>query len=124
MGASSDGIDSQLDFSAESNIRDKIQLLLDAIPDPDTTSTSGSQQGIIGYLDEMGPMAAIGLRVELTALQDDIGGGGDVAFGSHVVTAAEATANLANITTGLANLTLANFAVTIFRAGTNATDRE
>jgi len=71
----------------------------------------------------MTPIAATVLGVELRALQDDIDGGGtnEVAFGSHTVTAGEATANLVNITTGLGDLTLADCAVTVFRAGTNVT---
>ena len=46
----------------------KVQRLIDIIPNPDTTSTSGAQAGG-GMLDEMSPIAAASLRVELTALK-------------------------------------------------------
>lgn len=123
MGYTYDGIDSQLDFTTVASIRQKIGLLLSAIPDPDTTSTSGSQQGIISYLDEMSPIAATVLGVELRALQDNIDGGAthEVAFGSHIVTAGEATANQADIVTGLADITIAKSAVQVWRAGANVT---
>ncbi len=43
----------------------KVGLLLAAIPNPDIAP---AQQGIRGFLDEMSPMCAAQLRVELTAL--------------------------------------------------------
>lgn len=51
--------------------KEKIQALIDLIPNPDTTSSSGAQAGG-GYLDEMSPAAAVQLRVELTALKAQI----------------------------------------------------
>lgn len=125
MGASSDGITSMIDYTTAATVDDAIDLLLAAIPDPDSTSTSGAGQGTtyLGFLDEMSPMAAIQLRIELEAIKDSAaaGGTGETATGSHVVTAGEATANQADIVTGLANLTLANGSVTVWRAGTNVT---
>lgn len=122
---SSDGIASMIDYSGAATPEAAIDLLLDAIPNVDTTSTSGAQQGstYLGFLDEMSPMAAIQLRVELEAIQDSaaFGGTSNTASGQHTVTAGEATANLVNIVTGLPDITLANCAVSVFRAGTNVT---
>lgn len=104
---------------------DNINELLALIPDPDAPHGTGAvadaaNQGVNNtYLDEMSPGAAAQLRVELTALLD--GQGNDSASGSHVVTAGEGTAHTLSIVTGLANITLANGSVTIFRAGTNVT---
>lgn len=104
---------------------DNIDELLALIPDPDAPHGSGAiadsaNQGVNNtFLDEMSPGAAAQLRVELEALRD--GQGGDSASGSHVVTAPEGVAHVADIVTGLANLTLANGSVTIFRAGANVT---
>lgn len=123
MGAMTDGIDPQLDFTGATTAEDVIDILLAAIPDPDTTSTSGAQQGIIGFLDEMSPIAAAQLRVELIAAKDAtaFGGTGESASGEYTAVAADATANQTDIVTGLANLTLAKGAVSIWRAGTNVT---
>lgn len=117
-----DGIEALIDFATPATVAAKIAALKSAIPDPDTTSTSGAIQGIVGFLDQMSPMAAAQLRVELDALADDLAGsGGSAAYGQYTVTAGDATANLVNITTGLADLTLADCAVTVFRAGSNVT---
>ena len=53
---------------------DKVQQLIDLIPNPDAAHGSGAQaggnQGILNtYLDEMSPGAAAQLRVELIALK-------------------------------------------------------
>ena len=48
-----------------------VDILLDLIPDPDDTSSSGAQAGG-GLLDEMSPACCAQLRVELIALKDAI----------------------------------------------------
>lgn len=103
-----------------------IDALLALIPNPDAAHGSGAvaggNQGILNtYLDEMSPGAAAQLRVELLALKAALPGGGVSASGQYVVTAGDAAANLADIVTGLADLTLANCAVTVRRAGANVT---
>lgn len=113
-----DGIQPLIDFATPATSDTKVDALLAAIPDPDSTSTSGAIQGIIGFLDQMSPMCAAQLRVELGSLKDNLGGTGDVASGQHTVTAGEATANQVDIVTGLSDLTLANCAVSVRRAGT------
>lgn len=85
---------------------DKIQSLLDLIPDPDTLGSSGASAGGgagAGFLDEMSPSAAVQLRVELAALQADIdaGEGDRYANGSYTAIAGDATANEITIDTGL-----------------------
>lgn len=112
------GIAALVDYSAIGDNRAKIQALMDLIPDPDTTNTSGAQAGG-GFLDEISPVAAVGLRVEIAALKAAIeeGVGDAYAFGSHVVSAGEATANQADIVTGLADITIANCVVDVKRAG-------
>lgn len=123
MGTSRDGIDVSGDYATPVGPRAKVQALLDGIPDPDTTSTSGSQSSFISYLDEMTPIAATVLRVELMALQDalDSGATHEVAYGSYTMVTADDTANLHDIVTGLGDLTLAKCAVSVFRAGANVT---
>ena len=117
-----DGIQALIDFATPTTVAGKLDALKDAIPNPDSTSTSGAIQGIIGFLDQMSPMAAAQLRVEIDALADDLAGtGGSAAYGQYTVLAADATANLVNITTGLADLTLADCAVSVFRAGSLVT---
>ena len=71
MGATT-GIASLVDYSAETTAGDAIDLLVALIPDPDTTSSSGAQAGG-GMLDEMSPVAAAQLRVELAALKAAVG---------------------------------------------------
>lgn len=120
----SDGIVAQIDYTGMT-VDEAVAALLAALPDPDTTSTSGSQQGstYLGFLDEMSPMALTQLRIELQAMADSAAGGGadDVAFGSYTMVAADDTANLTDIVTGLANITIAECAVTVWRAGVNVT---
>jgi hypothetical protein len=99
-----------------------IDTLLSLIPNPDaphgTGAVGGGNQGILNtYLDEMSPGAAAQIRVELEALQS----AAPIAYGQYVVTAGDAAANHADIVTGLADLTLANCAATVRRAGTDVT---
>lgn len=54
-------------YAAGTN-KERVARLRALIPDPDTTSTSGAQAGG-GNLDEMSPIAAAHLRVELIALE-------------------------------------------------------
>lgn len=50
-----------------------IDILIALIPNPDSTSTSGAiTSGAGSMLDEMSPMAAAQLRVELLALKNAI----------------------------------------------------
>lgn len=120
MGAST-GISPILDYSGYATAGAALLALKDVIPNPDTTSTSGAQtSGAGSMLDEMSPMAATQLRVEIDAIIADLTVD-SVAYGQHTVTAGEATANQADIVTGLADLTLASCAVTIRRSGTNVT---
>lgn len=48
-----------------------VDALIALIPDPETTSSSGAQSGG-GYLDQMSPLCAAQLRVELAALKDAV----------------------------------------------------
>jgi hypothetical protein len=95
-----------------------LATLLALIPNPDIEHDPGRAAG--SNLDEMAPSTAAQLRVELLAMGAG-GAGAAVASGSKTVSAGEATANQADIVTGLANITLANGSVSIFRAGTNVT---
>jgi hypothetical protein len=96
--------------SVDANIDELLALLAD----PDSSSSSGAiAHG--GLLDEMSPAALTQLRVELAAIKTASAGGGT--SGQYTVVAADDTANLTNIVTGLADLTLANVAVSITRAG-------
>ena len=67
MGALT-GINSMINYAGAANDAARVNLLLAAIPNPDTTSSDGAIQGIIGFLDEMSPACAAQLRVELAAL--------------------------------------------------------
>lgn len=127
MGAST-GIQALNNYAGAATLAARIQLLTDLIPDVDTASSSGAQAGAVnlngkaGFLDEMSPAAAVQLRVELDALKGASDAGGDgVAFGFYTVTAADATANLVNIVTGLADTSLADIAVTVTRSGSIVT---
>jgi hypothetical protein len=101
-----------------------IDTLLALIPNPDAAHGTGAVADSANrgtnntYLDEMSPGAAAQLRVELAAMKAAAPGAGLSATGQHVTTAGEATANQLDIVTGLADLTLANCAVSIRRAGT------
>lgn len=98
----------------------KVAVLLALIPNPDSTSTGGAQAGG-GNLDEMSPVAAAHLRVELAALAASGAGGGASASGSRTVTAGEVTATQTDIVTGLADLDLTKGSVVIRRAGSVVT---
>lgn len=58
-------------YAGAANDAAAVQILIDLIPDPDSTSTSGAQAGG-GNLDQMSPGAAAQLRVELIALKDAV----------------------------------------------------
>ena len=99
-----------------------VNRLLALIANPDTANLGGS--GAIaggGFLDEMSPVAAIQLRVELNAINAAIGNPGGYRQGAHTVTAPEVTATQADIVTGLADITIANCIVSIKRAGVDVT---
>lgn len=98
-------------------VGDAVDELIALIPDPDTReSPSPREAGSI--FDEMSPFAAAQLRVELLALKGVLDAGGDdVAYGTHTVTAAEDTAGLVDIVTGLADTAAAKYSVTVWRAG-------
>lgn len=94
--------------------------LLALIGSPDDVRSDGRAAG--SNLDEMSPVAKAQLYVEVSALRDASDAGGDgVAYGFYTVTAGDATANLVNIVTGLADTTVANIAVTVSRAGSIVT---
>ena len=97
-----------------------IAALIDLLGDPDEVKTSGRDAG--SNLDEMSPIARAQLVAELTALQTAMNLSADgVAYGQYTVLAADATANLVNIVTGLADTSLAKIAVTVTRAGSIVT---
>lgn len=62
------GIAAVGDYAGVTTAGAGIDKLIALIPDPDSTSTSGAQAGG-GNLDEMSPIAAAHLRVELAALK-------------------------------------------------------
>jgi hypothetical protein len=68
--AATTGVAAIATYNAGTN-KTNVQRLIDLIPNPDTTSSSGAQAGG-GMLDEMSPMAAAQLRVELAALKTAI----------------------------------------------------
>lgn len=76
MGATT-GIGAIGDYATPATDADKVQALLDLIPDPDaphgTGAVAGGGQGTTNtYLDEMSPGAAAQLRVELVALKAEV----------------------------------------------------
>lgn len=74
MGATT-GIKAIGDYAGAANDAAAVQILIDMIADPDSTSTSGAQAGngaAGSMLDEMSPVAAAQLRVELLALKDAV----------------------------------------------------
>ncbi len=77
MGALT-GLQPIRDYAGAANDPDRVQLLLDLIPDPDTpTPGSGAvaapPHGVENtYLDEMSPGAAAALRVELIAMKASV----------------------------------------------------
>jgi hypothetical protein len=71
MGSTT-GIKSQLDaaFVAAANDKARVRVLRNSLPQPDTLSSDGAiQTGILGFFDEMSPIMAAQLFVELTALE-------------------------------------------------------
>jgi hypothetical protein len=89
--------------------------LLALIPDPDGVAF---QAATAGNLDEMFPSTASALRKELQDIIDNTGG--SRAGGIYTVTAADDTANQADIVTGITGLVLADkLAVSLWRAGVN-----
>lgn len=74
MGATS-GIAAMGNYAGAANDAAAVNILLAMIPDPDSTSTSGAQGGngnAGSMLDEMSPVVAAQLRVELIALRDAV----------------------------------------------------
>ena len=76
MGASA-GVGVIGDYATPATDADKVQALLDLIPNPDaphgTGAVAGGNQGIVNtYLDEMSPGAAAQLRSELLALKSEV----------------------------------------------------
>jgi hypothetical protein len=100
-----------------------IEELRVLIEDPDLVlSTYGVAREPGSNLDEMSPIARAQLQVELDAFEAGQGAGGEgIAYGQHTVTAGEATANQADIVTGLADTSVANIAVSVSRAGSLVT---
>lgn len=68
-----DGMEVLGTYPDDATAGDAIDVLIDLIPDPDSTSSSGAVQGGLGFLDEMSPAAAAQLRVELAALKAAVG---------------------------------------------------
>lgn len=74
MGAST-GVTVIGDYATPGTDPLKVQALIDMLPDPDTTSTSGAVAGSLrspigaGLLDEISVGALVQLRVELVALK-------------------------------------------------------
>lgn len=72
------GIQPLNDYSTFPNDPAKVQALMDLIPNPDSTSSSGAQAGNNsttgqrGMLDEMSPAAAAQLIVELAYLKANV----------------------------------------------------
>ena len=69
--AHSTGIAVLGNYAGAANDQARVQVLIDLIPDPDAANTggSGSIQGGLGFLDELSPLAAAQLRVELVAMK-------------------------------------------------------
>lgn len=65
------GITAMGNYAGAANDGAAVDLLINMIPNPDTTSTSGAQAGgtAATLLDEMSPIVAAQLRVELAALR-------------------------------------------------------
>lgn len=119
-----DGIEVIGDYATPVDAEDKVQVLIDLIPDPDTINTSGAQAGG-GNLDEMSPIAAAHLRVELGALQAEISssGGPASAFGEYTADGDDASADEMEIDTGLdTSDPLTILIVDIIRGGVSVKD--
>lgn len=98
-----------------------VAALLALIPNPDVKESPNPREAG-SMLDQMSPFAAAQLRVELTALANALNLAADgVAYGQYTVLAADATANLVNIETGLADTALNKIAVTVTRSGSIVT---
>jgi hypothetical protein len=110
--------------SYDGTLTEAITELRTLIEDPDLVLTTyGVAREAGSNLDEMSPIARAQLQVELDALEEAQGAGGEgIAFGQHTVTAGEASANQVDIDTGLADTSLANIAVTVSRSGSIVTD--
>jgi hypothetical protein len=98
------------DYATPAAINAKLAALLLAIPNPDVAP---AQQGIRGYLDEMSPMCAAQLRVEVADLQTR----SRVLTGSYTVTAGDVTATFAALPDPGFTPTVANCVISITRAG-------
>lgn len=68
MGATT-GIVAIGNYAGAANDAAAVDILLNLLPNGDSTSSSGAIQGGIGMLDEISPAALAQLRVELTALK-------------------------------------------------------
>lgn len=96
--------------------QENFEELLALVGDPDALTTESRAAG--SNFDEMSPVARAQLYAEIQALQTALSAGGDgVAYGTHTVTAAEDTAGLVNIVTGLADTAAVNYSITVWRAG-------
>lgn len=105
----------------DGTLTENLTELRDLLGDPDALKDEGRAAG--SNLDEMSPVARAQMYAEINALIEASNAGGDgVAYGQHTVTSGEATANLVNIVTGLADTSLANIAVTVTRSGSIVTD--
>lgn len=70
--ALSTGIDvSVIDYAAAATDKARVQLLLDALPDP-TVQPAKLPLGILSYLDEINPIALVELRAHLEAMKATI----------------------------------------------------
>lgn len=70
--SSSTGVQVMGNYAGAANDQARVQVLIDMLPDPDTASSSGASAAAgagAGFFDEMSPVAAMQLRVELTALK-------------------------------------------------------
>ncbi len=70
-GNSMQGVQVLGNYAAAGTPKQKVERLLALIPNVDSTSSSGAVAGG-GFLDEMSPVAANQLRVELTALAANV----------------------------------------------------
>lgn len=70
MGATT-GITALGNYAGAATDSAAVDILLNLLPNPDTTSSSGAIAGG-GLLDEMSPACLAQLRVELTALKDAV----------------------------------------------------
>lgn len=104
------GLVAQGDYATPAAINAKVAALLAIVPDPDTAP---AQQGIRSWLDEMAPMTAAQLRVELAALQS----AGRALSGTYTLTAGDVTATFAALPAPGFTPSLVNTIIDIRRAG-------